>query len=84
MADNLTTDVNLASSSTIPASADKKAVTVRADPQQHKAWTAAAAAQNRSLANWLSYLADKEVGIVKPDVKPDETSAKPPSKRKAR
>lgn len=38
----------------------KDAILVRCSPEQHRRWEQAAAASERSLSQWMRYLADRE------------------------
>ena len=46
------------SDSIMPASKDKHTITVRLDPEQHKAWTAAAQAEDVPLSVWIQRCCD--------------------------
>lgn len=63
---------------TMPADPNKIAISVRADPEQHAAWVAAAKAEDRSLAKWMQRACDAAAGYV-PSGKP--TRRKPRRKR---
>jgi predicted HicB family RNase H-like nuclease len=55
-----------------------KTITLRVPPEEHAAWQAAAAADQRTLSSWIR----KQCSVVAPPVAP--TAPKPRRKRKVR
>jgi hypothetical protein len=63
----------------------KVVVSIRIAPSQHTAWTAAAAADDRSLANWLQRCCDHAAAAAGFDPKSETPpQRKPRAKRKGR